>query len=221
MHRISGDIQPGSGDKGSANTIVGARKSKSSKDPNFYASVETMQSTISEIILANSNAKNTKETILNVDLLYTLCWLENALHSCQSFYYCLGSKDHAFPDQFRIYLFKTVKELWGQYGESKDFQTFNQTLMLIKLNRLRICARQIEHHFCVWEESPELLSRISKNAEIKELVRKNRQIWNRLSSYFWVVTNRERVHQKIPPNFWGGKMPKFNMFANQNGNYSQ
>ena len=211
MHRIRGDIQPGSGDGGHSSTVVGARKPKSSTDPNFYASVELMQSTLSEIIFANSNSKNPKETILNVDLLYTICWLETALHSCQSFYYCLGSKDHAFPDQFRIYLFNTVKNLWEKYGESKDFQTFNQTPMLIKLNRLRIYSRQIEYHFSVWEESPELLSKISKDPETKELVRKNRQTWNRLSSYFWVVTNRERVYQKIPPNFWGGKMPEFNI----------
>ena len=209
MQRIKGDIMPGSGDDGRSNTVAGDRKPKSSKDPRFYASVEMMQATISEIIFANTNSKNPRETILNIDLLYTLCWLEKALHSCQSFYHCLGSKDHAFPDQFRIYLFNTVKELWKKYGESKDFQTFNQTLMLIRLNKLRIYSREIEHYFSVWEESPELVSRISKNTEIKELVRRNRQIWNRLSSYFWVVTNRERESQKIPPNFWGGKMPGF------------
>ena len=200
---------PGSGDNSRSNTVVGARKPKSSKDPRFYASAEIMQATISEIIFANTNAKSPRETILNMDLLYTLCWLEKALHSCQSFYHCLGSKDHAFPDQFRIYLLNTVKDLWEKYGNSKDFQTFNQTLMLIRLNKLRIYSREIEHYFCVWEESPELISRISKNAEIKELVRRNRQTWNRLSSYFWVVTNRERESQKIPPNFWGGKMPNF------------
>ena len=212
MQRIRGDVMPGSGDDGRSNTVTGARKPKSSKDPRFYASVEMMQATISEIIFANTNSKSTRETILNLDLLYTLCWLEKALHSCQSFYHCLGSKDHAFPHQFRIYLFNTVKELWEKYGESKDFQTFNQTLMLIRLNKLRIYSREIEHHFCVWEESPELVSRISKNTYLKELVRKNRQTWNRLSSYFWVVTNRERESQKIPPNFWGGKMPDFISF---------
>ena len=201
---------PGSGDNGLSNTLAGSKKSKSSKDPRFYSSVELMQATIGEIIFANTNSKDSRETILNIDLLYTLCWLEKALHSCQSFYYCLGSKDHAFPDQFRIYLFNTIKELWEKYGESKDFQTFNQTLMLIRLNRLRIYSREIEHCFSVWEESPELLSRISTNSETKELVRRNRQTWNRLSSYFWVVTNRERESQKIPPSFWGGKMPNFN-----------
>ena len=208
--RISGGIMPGSGDNGRSNTLAGSKKPKSSKDPGFYSSVEMMQATIGEILFANTNSKDSRERILNIDLLYTLCWLEKALHSCASFYYCLGSKDHAFPDQFRIYLFNTIKELWEKYGESKDFQTFNQTLMLIRLNKLRIYSREIEHYFFVWEESPELLSRISKNTEIKELIRRNRQTWNRLSSYFWVVTNRERESQKIPPSFWGGKMPNFN-----------
>lgn len=202
---------PGSGDDGRSTLVVGARKSKSSKDLKFFADAEMMQTTISEIIFVNSNSSDTTETILNYDLLYTLCWLEKAMHSCQSFYHCLGSKDHAFPDQFRVYLFENVKDLWSEYGESKDFQTFNQTIILIKLNKLRIYARLIEHHFSVWEESPELISRITKNPEIKELVIRNRQIWNRLSSYFWVVTNREREHQKITPNYWCGKMPSFCM----------
>ena len=221
MKRIRGDIMPGSGDDGRSNTVAGARKSKSSTDPKFYTSVEMMQTILSEIIFANTNTKEPCEKIMNVDLLYTICWLEKALHSCQSFYHCLGSKDHAFPDEFRIYLFNTVKELWGKYGESKDFQTFNQTLLLIRLNKLRIYCRCVEHCFSVWEESPALVSKIQKDPEMKELIDRNRQTWNRLSSYFWVVTNRERESQKIPPNFWGGKMPGFISLVKNHDNHPQ
>ena len=209
MKRIRGDVLPGSGDNGYSCTVVGVRKSKSSEDPKFYASVEMMQNTISEIIYIHRNSRNSKEMIVNVDLINTLYWLEKALHSCQSFYHCLGSKNHSFPDQFRVYLINVVKDLWKEYGESEDFQTFNQTIILLQLNKLRIYTREIESHFSVWEESPEMLLRISQNPEIEELVNKNRQIWNRLSSYFWIVTNRERESQGIPPNYWSGKMPDF------------
>jgi cob(I)alamin adenosyltransferase len=173
--RIRGNVCPGQcglGDKGLSTLKSKTVYKKGSDITTFYTSAEMLQSSISKLLVYNSLvskltkipfaekalAKYDIYAVKGNDLIVFLDWLEEALHSFQSFFYLQGdTNNHGFPPEMYTYIQKECKKLQPIYGESKDFQRFSGNTLLSLLNTIRIDVRRLESAYVAWLYSSEIL----------------------------------------------------------------
>ncbi|MFB6282756.1 MAG: hypothetical protein ABEK59_02340 [Halobacteria archaeon] len=205
--RIKANAQPGTGDKGVTNLKTNPTR-KSDPYNLFYGTAERVQVACSEALLEDRFEQ--EEAIALTD------WLQKAVFGLNAFHYHmvkgkLGALSRfCFSESTQQKLDQLVESWQPIYGGSADFQLFCQNRPLHLLNKIRTETRNLELYFFNSLEDERTLERLSREQE--PFIERVTSVLNRLSSVYWLLTQRERSLQQTQPIYWSGETPELTLF---------
>lgn len=208
MERIKKEVLPGKSDssKTSLNNYLNTLCPTTIREARlaFFDVSEGFQVALSEAISYNYTAQRLQQQ----DTLAVLKWLCELIQSVNAFCFAEGnSTRHLIPEDFCRYIEDFTARFQTKYGGSADFQQFWQHPNVVHLNKLRWQSRSVELAFLSWKSVLSQWKTVS--AETQARIAYQGKILNRLSSYFWICTQRERTLLGLEAQVWTGCAPEF------------
>lgn len=219
--RISNAYCPGAGDQGKSKITKYSSQEKNSVVCSFYTSVERLQCVLQRIIIEQTTLKRLEKlpfmtrilksyslsALTQDDVFNTIKWLDTYLFSLQAYVYSDGnSTNNECPVEFSNYVNEQTR-IWSKlYANSDEFQSFSSHHTLNSLNNIRLEVRAVESAFVNWYSTC-----FSIDDPLSSSIIRHSSVLNRLSTYFWCATQKERISLELPPVYWHSKAPSFSL----------
>ncbi len=210
QYRITNGYCPGSGDKGLSNLQWGKKQTKSDPICYLYNAIDKLQGEISFFLRQDAIKYRFKflpkillkrfdlQPVQDREVLSFLTYLEQALPALAASVYSPENSKYHFNSEFSDSLENYINR-YGDFATSKEFQCFSSHLNLALLNKIRVEVRQLEAIFHQFYSSQELEDNLGLAIAGK--------ILNRLSTFLWIASQRERILLGLKPWYWKGMMP--------------
>lgn len=217
--RIQAKYKPGKGDSGNTNLFSNQKDiKKTSCLTQVNISGERLQACISEC-LAKHRGSPFFSDLQNKTTYDIMLRVENAIHDLLAFYYTKGSNPRTYLNESLEQDIESLVDQWRKsYGESLEFQRFSTHENLAMINIIKVEARALEvafndsipYIFPLWFRAIDSLgianhidSDTVRNIQNRaKEVKRYQAFLNRLSYFFWLAAQRERVALGLEPLYW-------------------
>ncbi len=181
--RITAKYEPGNGDLGHSTVLHNHTLRKDHPACAIQGQLESLRHEIEEVLCSSE--------LQQADLKYLLEWLDRNIFSLASFCYLKGdTTTHALPTELLEFLDTRTKELKAAVGDCPDFLAQSHPI-LVKLDGVRIEARQLERYYVKWWYSNEMVQFLMGREDLIYGVRRHAALLNRLSAYLFEATRME------------------------------
>lgn len=220
--RIKANYKPGKGDQGCTNLFFNQKQSqKTGCLTNFYNAIERLQISLADLITFSKEVGFDIEN-QDLDVCYFLSQVENSLHNLSAFYYTQGNDPKYFLQERLETLLERMVNQWRlECGDSQEFQRFSTHRNLVKIQYSRVESRSLEiafndsisNFFPSWYRWVNYLGlsrwqwlsyslKLGKYDQKLKEVQRYQAFVNRLSYFFWLLTQKERIALGLYPLYW-------------------